>query len=150
LRRVEKMGEKISVYLAGPLFSRSHIEGGRSLKGEIEAALGERVEVLWPFETASGTIEEIFDANLSALERSPLMVAILDGAQVDDGTAWEVGCHYALFGRRAIGIRTDIRKAGEAPESIVNLMIELSCRRVVRNVPELIGELERALAETIL
>lgn len=144
-----KTGEKISVYLAGPLFSRSEIEGAKDLKREIEAALGERIEVVWPFEIASGTIEEIFRANLSALRRSPLMVAILDGAQVDDGTAWEVGYHHALFGRRAIGIRTDIRKAGEAPESIVNLMIELSCRAVVRDVSGLLAELDRALEEMI-
>jgi nucleoside 2-deoxyribosyltransferase len=144
------MVEKISVYLAGPLFSRSEIEGGRFLKEEIERGLGDRVEVVWPFETASGTTEEIFHANLSALRRSALMVAILDGAQVDDGTAWEVGYHCALFGRRAIGIRTDIRKAGEASESIVNLMIELSCRAVVKDVPCLLAELERALDEMVI
>lgn len=150
MRGKEKMSEKISVYLAGPLFSRSEIDWAKDLKKEIEAALGERVEVVWPFETASGTIEEIFRANHAALRRSALMVAILDGAQVDDGTAWEVGFHYALFGRRAIGIRTDIRKAGEAPESLVNLMIELSCRVVVKDVPELIGELDRALEEMVI
>ncbi|MGB3943791.1 MAG: nucleoside 2-deoxyribosyltransferase [Methanothrix sp.] len=144
------MGEKISVYLAGPLFSRSEIEGAGYIKGEIEAALGDRVEVVWPFEMASGTIVEIFRVNRSALGRSPLMVAILDGAQVDDGTAWEVGYHYALFGRRAIGIRTDIRKAGEASESTVNLMIELSCRAVVKDVPGLLAELDRALEEMVI
>lgn len=144
------MTEKVSVYLAGPLFSRSEIEGGRSLKREIEAALGDRIEVVWPFEIASGTKEDVFRANHSALRRSPMMVAILDGAQVDDGTAWELGCHYALFSRSAIGIRTDIRKAGEAPESMVNLMIELSCRAVVTDLPALLAELERALEEMML
>ena len=150
MRGKGKMDEKISVYLAGPLFSRSEIDGAKDLKREIEAALGEKVEVVWPFEIASGTTEEIFEANHAALRRSPLMVAILDGAQVDDGTAWEVGCHYALFGRRAIGIRTDIRKAGEAPESAVNLMIELSCRAVVKDVSGLLAELDRALEEMVI
>ena len=141
------MNEKVSVYLAGPIFSRGEIEWARSLKREIEAALGERVEVLWPFEIASGTKEEIFEANLAALRRSPLMVAILDGPMADDGTAWEVGCHYALFGPRAIGIRTDLRRAGETPESKVNLMIEESCRAVVGDVEGLIRELAAALEE---
>jgi len=141
------LNEKVSVYLAGPLFSRGEIEWTRSLKREIEAALGERIEILWPFEIASGSKVEIFETNLAALRRSPLMVAILDGPQVDDGTAWEVGCHYALFGKRTIGIRTDSRKAGETPESKVNLMVEVSCRAVVEDVSGLHRELEAALAE---
>jgi len=139
--------EKVSIYLAGPLFSRGEIEWAGYLKREIESALGERVEVLWPFEIASGTKEEIFEANLKALSRSPLIVAILDGPMADDGTAWEVGCHYALFGPRAVGIRTDARKAGETPESKVNLMIEESCRAVVGDLPALIRELGAALEE---
>jgi len=139
--------EKVSVYLAGPLFSRVEIEWAGSLKKKIEAALGDRIEVLWPFEIASGTKEEIFAANLAALRRSPLMVAILDGPMVDDGTAWEVGCHYSLFGPKAVGIRTDFRKAGEISDSKVNLMIEGSCRTVVSDVEGLIQELERALEE---
>ena len=139
--------EKVSVFLAGPNFSRAEIEWARFLKGEIESALGDRVEVLWPFEIGSGTKEEIFGANLAALRRSPLMAAILDGPMVDDGTAWEVGCHYALFGPRAVGIRTDARKAGETPESKVNLMIEESCRAIVCDLPGLIRELKAALEE---
>lgn len=141
------MIEKISVYLAGPIFSRAEIEWAGSLKKEIESNLGDRIEVLWPFEIAAGTKEEIFEANLAALSRSSLMVAILDGPMADDGTAWEVGCHYALFGPRAVGIRTDARKAGETPKSKVNLMIEESCRTVVGDVPGLIRELGAALEE---
>jgi len=139
--------EKVSVYLAGPLFSRGDIDWAGSLKRGIESALGNRVDVLWPFEIASGTKEEIFEANLAALRLSPLMVAVLDGPMVDDGTAWEVGCHYALFGPRAVGIRTDARKAGETPESKVNLMIEGSCRAIVGDLAGLIRELESALEE---
>jgi nucleoside 2-deoxyribosyltransferase len=145
----EKVIEKVSVYLAGPIFSRAEIEWARYLKGEIESALGDGVEVLWPFEIASKTKEAIFDANLAALRRSHLMVAILDGPMVDDGTAWEVGCHYALFGPRAVGIRTDARKAGETPESKVNLMIEESCKAVVSDVEVLIRELKAALEEIV-
>jgi nucleoside 2-deoxyribosyltransferase len=143
----ERLTEKVSIYLAGPLFSRGEIEWAGYLKREIESAVGDRVEVLWPFEIASGTKKEIFEANLAALRRSPLMVAILDGPMADDGTAWEVGCHFALFGPRAVGIRTDARKAGETPESKMNLMIEESCRAVVGDLPALIRELDAALEE---
>jgi len=70
------------------------------------------------------------------------MVAILDGPQVDDGTAWEIGRFYHE-GKRVLGIRTDIRKAGETELSRVNLMIELSCLSISSNIEELCAELER-------
>ncbi len=67
---------------------------------------------------------------------------------MDDGTAWELGCHYERFGTKAaIGIRTDFRKAGESHESKVNLMVEFSCRNVVATPEDLISELNEALEE---
>lgn len=135
------------IYLAGPLFSQAEIDWASRLKEQIERSLGDGVEVIWPHEIASGPGDVIFKINRSALEGCPLMVAILDGSQVDDGTAWELGFHHALFGKAAIGIRTDCRKAGESKDVRVNLMIEHSCRSIVKHVGELVEELERALEE---
>ena len=88
--------------------------------------------------------EEIFGENLRALDRCDLMVAILDGPSVDDGTAWEIG-RFFLQGKKVLGIRTDIRKAGESERSRVNLMIEFSCLSISSNIDELYSELERLL-----
>jgi nucleoside 2-deoxyribosyltransferase len=119
---------KAKIYLAGPLFSQAEIEWAGQLKGRIEEELGDKVEVVWPHQiaakVAAQSSREIFLSNLAHLEQCPLMVAILDGSQVDDGTAWEVGYHHALFGPLSrIGIRTDFRRAGETDESKVNAMI---------------------------
>jgi len=117
--------KKTGIYLAGPLFCEAEVIWAGRLKERMETAFGDRVEVIWPHEIASGTSEEIFKTDLAALKRCPLMVAILDGPQVDGGTSWEVGCHYTLFGKKgAIGIRTDFRKAGEMDDLKVNLMVE--------------------------
>jgi len=134
------------IYLAGPLFSIAEIEWARLVKTEIELALGDRVEVIWPHEIASGmaSAREIFDANTSALRSCGLMVAILDGAQVDDGTAWEVGFHYARSGC-VLGIRTDFRRAGETSSSSVNAMIECACIDIAQNLDELIFKLGELL-----
>ena len=59
---------------------------------------------------------------MQALNQCDLMVAILDGAQVDDGTAWEIGFFFSQ-GKKILGIRTDFRRAGESEKSRVNLMI---------------------------
>jgi nucleoside 2-deoxyribosyltransferase len=70
----------------------------------------------------------IYAADVAALDRADLVVANLDGADVDSGTAWEIG--YAIArGKGAIGIRTDRRWL--EPFSRVNLMIKQSVRVVL-------------------
>src|SRR6185312_13858626 len=51
------------------------------------------------------------------------VVAILDGVDVDSGTASEIGFAFAL-GKRIVGLRTDFRLAGDNPGSIVNLQVQ--------------------------
>ncbi|MGA9099639.1 MAG: nucleoside 2-deoxyribosyltransferase [Methanotrichaceae archaeon] len=133
---------KAKIYLSGPLFNLAEIEWAGKIKASLESQL--EAEVVWPHETASGSPKEIFETNLRALMGCDLMVAILDGPQVDDGTAWEMGYFYAL-GKRIIGIRTDFRMAGEAPESKVNAMVEHSCLSIEESLEQLIQELKRTL-----
>ncbi len=133
---------KAKIYLSGPLFSLAEIEWASKIKASLEGQL--EAEVVWPHETANGSPKEIFEANLRALMGCDLMIAILDGPQVDDGTAWEMGYFYAL-GKRILGIRTDFRMAGEAPESKVNAMIEHSCLSIIESLEQLIQELKRIL-----
>lgn len=135
---------KEKVYLSGPLFSQAEIEWGALAKASILDSLGDRVEVLWPHEMTADSPAEIFQSNIKALSECRIMVAILDGPQVDDGTAWEMGYHYARGGR-ILGIRTDFRKAGEAASSKVNLMIENSCPIIVDSLPLLVSKLKEIL-----
>jgi nucleoside 2-deoxyribosyltransferase len=71
-------------------------------------------------------------------------VAIEDGHQVDDGTAWERGSHVAK-GRKGMGIRTDLRTAGEFRSYRVNARIESSCI-LVKDLEGLLAEQERLLS----
>jgi nucleoside 2-deoxyribosyltransferase len=112
------------VYVAGPLFSES------------ERAFDERIAALCDdlgFATflphrdvglqVEGNAEAIFSGDIRALESADLVVANLDGADVDAGTAWEIG--YAVArGKWVIGLRTD-RRCLE-PWASVNVMIEQS------------------------
>lgn len=131
---------KEKVYLSGPLFSWAEIECGRRTKTCIFEKLGDRIEVIWPHEIKVGLPGEIFWSNVKALDECKIMVAILDGSQVDDGTAWEVGYHYARGGK-IVGIRTDFRKAGEAASSRVNAMVECSCVNIVSDLDLLVARL---------
>ena len=65
---------------------------------------------------------EIGRRNAEAIRSCELLVAHLDGQEVDSGTAAEVGFGAAL-GLRCLGLRTDLRQAGE-PGARVNLQVE--------------------------
>ncbi len=141
-RRRLKDSMKHKIYLSGPLFSQAEIAWGGQIKALLEDLIN--VEILWPHEIASGSGSRVFRANLQAMNECDLMVAILDGPQVDDGTAWEVGYFFSQ-GKSIVGLRTDFRRAGEGKESKVNLMVECSCLAVVSGPDQLILELKRIL-----
>lgn len=50
------------------------------------------------------------------------IVAVLDGVDVDSGTAAEIGYGFGL-GKRIYGLRTDFRLTGENEVSVVNLQV---------------------------
>lgn len=86
---------------------------------------------------------EIGLRNARAIERSTLLVAHLDGQEVDSGTAAEVG-FAAARGLRCFGLRCDLRQSGE-PGMAVNLQVEYfvvaSGGVICSGLPELLGEL---------
>ncbi|MCK9567023.1 MAG: nucleoside 2-deoxyribosyltransferase [Methanothrix sp.] len=133
------------IYLSGPLFSRGEIAWGERVKRFLEDRL-DGVRIIWPHEIVpcSGKPLQIFQANLQALSECDIMVAMLDGPQVDDGTAWEMGCFF-MQDKKILGLRTDFRRAGETDNSKVNLMIECSCLTVAVGLEELALDLKRLL-----
>ena len=137
------------VYLAGPLFTlaeRRFMAHLRDLAGELPG-----VEPVWPGdlftdeELASlgeAAKHHIFRGCVDALEGCGLVVAVLDGPAVDDGTAWEVGYAYAR-GLPSWGLRTDFRNAGDTGQSLVNCMIECACQAIHRDLDALLVALAR-------
>jgi len=115
-----------TVYLAAPLFSEAECDFNRKLKGELHN-LG--FKVFLPQEDSNNIKDEkkrqkiIFNKNLEGLGNSDIVVAVADGADVDSGTAWEIGYAFAK-GKPVVGLRTDFRTLGK--EGTVNLMIERS------------------------
>jgi nucleoside 2-deoxyribosyltransferase len=79
------------------------------------------------------------------LDDADLLIALLDGPQVDDGTAWEIGYFYAKKspGQKIVGIRTDFRRARESEGAVVNAMVEEACDWIVRSREELIEAISR-------
>jgi len=115
------------VYLAAPLFSEAECDFNSKLRDELE---GIGMSVFLPQEHSNdidskrdARQESIFSKNVEAIDKADILVAVLDGVDVDSGTAWEIGYAHAL-GKPVCGLRTDFRTLGV--EGIVNLMIERS------------------------
>jgi nucleoside 2-deoxyribosyltransferase len=130
-----------TVYLAAPLFSEAECDFNRKLKSELQS-LG--FQVFLPQEDSNNVHDKpnrqkiIFNKNLKGIENSDILVAVIDGPDVDSGTAWEIGYAFAK-GKPVIGLRTDFRTLGI--EGTVNLMIERSVI-LCMSVSELLNHLK--------
>ena len=140
------------VYLAGPLFTLAERQFMAHLRDQVGAVPG--VAALWPGDLfvdddleAMGAQAKahIFCGCTTGLGGCDLVAAVLDGPQVDDGTAWEIGYSFAK-GVPVWGLRTDFRVAGDTPQSLVNCMIECSCTRIFRDVEGFLVALGRVSA----
>ncbi len=102
------------VYLAGPLFTPYQ----RAFLDQLAARLRDRdIEVFVPHEHLLDgplTPAQVFDTDAEGVRAADVVLAILDGTGVDDGTACEIGIFSELLrtGTRRgaiIGLMTDIR-----------------------------------------
>jgi len=135
------------VYLAGPLFTVAERQFMADFRDMVNTIPG--CESLWPGDLFAADAlalmgaqakEHIFQGCARAIAACTMVIAVLDGAQVDDGTAWEIG--YATARAMPIwGLRTDFRVAGDTACSVVNCRIECSCARIFRDVPGLLAQL---------
>ena len=135
------------IYQAGPLFTAAEICWHKEFSRRLAAA---GHAVLWPgdFFTqreidawGDDAPRKIMEKDSAAVDACDAVVALLDGAQVDDGTAWEIGYAYAR-GKPVVGIRTDFRNGGDTAHGSVNAMIEGSCRGIARDVDGVLKLLE--------
>jgi len=160
----------MKIYLASPLgFAPSTMAFLRELKAELRGH-GHVVFDPWegddPFEEHPGKTKDtspeenaaglasinhrIGEANRRAIEGAEALVAVLDGPDVDSGTASEVGFAFAL-GKLLVGYRGDTRLTGENAATLVNLQVQYWIEesaggrgRLVRTLPDLTAALDEA------
>lgn len=120
-RRSDSLGDTpaMKLYFAGALFTTPE----RAWNADVVAALrAAGHEVFLPQEKEIGlTTSGIFRADIGGIDAADTLLAIVDGADPDSGTAWEVGYAYAS-GKPIVLLRTDIR-AGTGTADPVNAMI---------------------------
>ncbi len=87
---------------------------------------------------------EIGRNNRAAIDRARGVVAVLDGVDVDSGTAAEVGYAFAR-GKLIVGYRGDFRLSADNEGGTVNLQVEYFIRQSGGTIVERYQELEAAL-----
>ena len=128
----------IQLYLAAPLFSEAQRTWNKSFSNGLLAAIGKRqfktkTMIILPQELTIkphyGSLafaEEAYRKCICHLEYSTAVIAVLDGSQADDGTAFEVGYACAM-NIPVIGIRSDPRP-GEW--NGCNIMLAIGCKKI--------------------
>lgn len=158
------VGAKVRVYLASPLgFS----EAGRHFYAGVLVPFvrGLGLEVLDPWTlTDARRIRAVQDlpygpakraawrrlnirmgaTNRAAIDRAHAVVAVLDGVDVDSGTAAEVGYAFGR-GKLILGYRGDFRLSADNEGSTVNLQVEYFIRQSGGMIVERYQDLGRRL-----
>lgn len=137
------MENKKKLYLAAPLFNEAELSYNRELK----KVLAPFFDVFLPqedglllrdisSENASNDTAEgkIFNADIAAMNNSDIILAVLNGAHIDEGVAFELGYCFAM-GKRCIGIKEDVRQALPTGN---NPMISKSCEKILDSKASLI------------
>jgi nucleoside 2-deoxyribosyltransferase len=135
------------IYFAGPLFSAAERDWNVAVVAALRAA---GHEVFLPQEQEPGKdAAGIFATDVGGIDWADCLVAIMDGADPDSGTCWEVG--YAYGKQPIVLVRTDLRRNEGSGGSGYNpmltesatLRIDAIAAPVERVVAEVLGALDR-------
>lgn len=141
-----------SMYLAAPLFSLAERNFNRQLA---QALWAEGFLVLLPQERTNNfrRLDGSVDLSGLALDCADLansldiMVAIVDGSDVDSGTALEVGMRHS-HRKPILAVRTDFR-GSEDPLTRVNAMFRLVDKLLIYDGDDIAGLAKRIAKESM-
>jgi nucleoside 2-deoxyribosyltransferase len=134
------------IYFAGPLFSAAERDWNATLATALRTA---GHEVFLPQEQEPGKdAPGIFATDVGGIDWANCLVAIMDGADPDSGTCWEVG--YAYQKKPIVLLRTDMRRNEGSGGSGYNPMLTeaatIRIEAVAASIDAIAGEVLQALA----
>lgn len=139
----------MKIFLAAPLFNQSE----RDFNEKVAKKLRENGFDVWMAQEApfikEGTLDEkkaIYEGDISALKTSDVVVAILDGKEVDSGVAFEFG-YAKCLGKKIIGLKTDYRAFSKIEE--INLMLEVPIKKICTSIDEVVEMLNQITSHNI-
>ena len=144
----------MQIYLSGPLFTQGQRRWNRTLARGLEQRIaGARVVLPQDYRVDSSfnrrtDFPHLFKSCVDDTRAADVLVAVLDGPDVDSGTAFEMGIAYER-GIPIVGVRTDYR---ESQQKGVNLMIAGACTVFLREMAfgEDVDQLLKDLADKVV
>lgn len=131
----------MKIYIAGPLFT----EAERYYLQKIDEVLKKLgFDTYLPHKDGGIFVrgvtksEDFFRKDLEEINKCDMLVAVLNGIDVDSGTSWEIGFAYSK-GIPVFGILDDTRKPDN---KLLNPMIFNSIKKIAKNIEELEEELK--------
>lgn len=137
----------MKVYFAAPLFTQAE----RQFNATVTQMLEAHAEVFLPQRDGSLLVDmvragvdpkvaerRVYEQDCERMAAADVLVALLDGAHIDEGVAFELGFMSAL-GRVCVGLQTDVRRALPTGN---NPMINGGLERVVASPEELCGYIQ--------
>lgn len=110
---------KMRIYIAAPLFN----ENEQAFNARLASGIARYANVFLPQRDGSLLVNmlgagialevaerRVFEQDRQAMICSDLLIAVLDGAHIDEGVAFELGFASAL-GCTCVGLQTDVRRA---------------------------------------
>lgn len=134
--------KKPQIYLASPLFNEMERQRNRIVRDylitDFDVFLPQEDGLLFHELISNGmplelAMKSVYQADVLAMESSDILLAVLDGASIDDGVAFELG--YSKSSKKVcIGLQTDIRR--QLPTGN-NPMIECACDEIFCELSEI-------------
>lgn len=117
------------IYLANGLFSLADLKFNEYLANTIRENIFNDFELFVPQEqeindkNSYADSKKIFELDYENLSSSDIVVAVIDGVEIDSGVACEIGIAKSL-GIPVIGLYTDVRQLGTSNNKKINALIE--------------------------
>jgi len=144
---IKKKNKPIKIYIAGALFSIAEIKFNEMLAIRLSSIIPNILIHLPQVECKGMEFPtEIYHNCKDGVDDCDVIVAVLDGTDVDSGTAWEIGYGVAK-GKKVIGIRTDFRNRGD--DGALNLMLSKSLTHLIQSddITEIVEEIKTIITE---
>lgn len=118
----------VKVYLANGLFSVADINFNQLIAKTLRENIKD-INLFVPQEAeindknSYANSKEIFDLDFKNVANSDLLIAVIDGVEIDSGVACEIGVAKAL-NIPIISLYTDVRQLGTSNQRKINALIE--------------------------
>lgn len=123
----------MKVYFAAPLFTTGERMFNAELGDRLRRA-GHDVYLPQEQETDAGDPELSFRTDLEHLDGSSVVVGIMDGADPDSGTSWEIGYAFATK-RPIILLRSDMRASNDTGAPYNLMLTQSATERIELTTP---------------